>query len=115
MLPILHLNGYKIANRTVLARLAPGELASLLRGYGWEPYEAASDNPDDLHQQLAGTLDTRVRLNCRHSGRSSRTGRRGRQPALLALYRPAHPEGMRRTCLDAQHPEHLAMRFAPTT
>ena len=57
VLPILHLNGYKIANPTVLSRLAPGELASLLRGYGWEPYEVSGDQPTDVHQQLAATLD----------------------------------------------------------
>jgi xylulose-5-phosphate/fructose-6-phosphate phosphoketolase len=57
VLPILHLNGYKIANPTVLARLAPGELAELLRGYGWEPHVVAGDEPDDVHVQLAAALD----------------------------------------------------------
>ena len=58
VLPILHLNGYKIANPTVLSRLGTDELTSLLRGYGWEPYEVAGTDPFAVHQQLAATLDT---------------------------------------------------------
>ncbi len=58
VLPVLHLNGYKIANPTVLSRLAPGELRDLLRGYGWEPYEVTGDDPDDVHRQMATTLDS---------------------------------------------------------
>ncbi len=58
VLPILHLNGYKIANPAVLDRLAPGELHQLLRGYGWEPFDVEGDDPEMVHQLLAGTLDT---------------------------------------------------------
>jgi len=58
VLPILHLNGYKIANPTVLARIPDDELAALLRGYGYEPYLVAGDDPMTVHQCLAGTLDT---------------------------------------------------------
>ena len=47
MLPILHLNGYKIANPTVLARIPDDELRSLLRGYGYEPYFVEGDDPRD--------------------------------------------------------------------
>ena len=57
VLPILHLNGYKIANPTILARIPRGELESLLTGYGWEPYFVEGDEPDLMHQQMAGTLD----------------------------------------------------------
>jgi xylulose-5-phosphate/fructose-6-phosphate phosphoketolase len=57
VLPILHLNGYKIANPTVLARISEDELESLLRGYGYEPYLVAGDDPQTMHQRLAGTLD----------------------------------------------------------
>src|SRR3954467_2540809 len=57
VLPILHLNGYKIANPTVLSRLAPDELGSLLRGYGWTPHEAAGSEPMEVHQHLAAVLD----------------------------------------------------------
>jgi xylulose-5-phosphate/fructose-6-phosphate phosphoketolase len=57
VLPILHLNGYKIANPTVLARIPADELHALFRGYGYEPYEVAGDDPATMHQQFAATLD----------------------------------------------------------
>ena len=57
VLPILHLNGYKIANPTVLARIPHAELESLLRGYGYRPITVAGDEPTHVHQQLAAALD----------------------------------------------------------
>ncbi|CAM3514607.1 phosphoketolase family protein [Mycobacterium frederiksbergense] len=57
VLPILHLNGYKIANPTVLARIPAEELDSLMRGYGYVPITAAGDEPADVHRQLAAALD----------------------------------------------------------
>ena len=57
VLPILHLNGYKIANPTVLARIPHDELESLLRGYGYTPYTVEGDDPKLVHQQLAATMD----------------------------------------------------------
>uniref|UniRef100_UPI001C84C1C3 phosphoketolase family protein n=1 Tax=Paractinoplanes polyasparticus TaxID=2856853 RepID=UPI001C84C1C3 len=57
VLPILHLNGYKIANPTVLARIGDAELSALLEGYGHKPYLVAGDDPDTVHQLLAATLD----------------------------------------------------------
>ena len=57
VLPILHLNGYKIANPTVLARIPEAELTDMLSGCGWEPYLVAGDDPVHVHQQLAATLD----------------------------------------------------------
>src|SRR4051812_1529242 len=57
VLPILHLNGYKIAGPTVLARIPKGELEALLRGYGYAPYFVAGDDPKEMHQLMAGTLD----------------------------------------------------------
>ncbi len=57
VLPILHLNGFKIANPTVLARISHQELTDLIRGYGYEPYFVEGDVPDVVHQCLAGTLD----------------------------------------------------------
>jgi xylulose-5-phosphate/fructose-6-phosphate phosphoketolase len=57
VLPVLHLNGYKIANPTVLARIPDDELAALFRGYGYAPRFVVGDDPEDVHQQLAATLD----------------------------------------------------------
>lgn len=57
VLPILHLNGYKIANPTVLARIEPEELQSLFEGYGYAPYYVKGDDPADVHQQMAQVLD----------------------------------------------------------
>jgi xylulose-5-phosphate/fructose-6-phosphate phosphoketolase len=57
VLPILHLNGYKIANPTVLARIPREELAALMEGYGHRPYFVEGDDPADVHQQLAATMD----------------------------------------------------------
>src|SRR5437763_2303102 len=57
VLPILHLNGYKIANPTVLARISHEELEALLRGYGYTPHFVEGDDPVKMHQLLAATLD----------------------------------------------------------
>ncbi len=58
VLPILHLNGFKIANPTILARIGRDELTNLLRGYGHEPHFVEGDDPALVHQLLASTLDT---------------------------------------------------------
>jgi xylulose-5-phosphate/fructose-6-phosphate phosphoketolase len=58
VLPILHLNGYKISGPTVLARIPHEELASLFRGYGYTPYFVEGDDPHEMHQLMAATLDT---------------------------------------------------------
>ena len=60
VLPILHLNGFKIANPTVLARLPEAELESLLRGYGYEPLVVEGSEPELVHHAMAGTLDRAV-------------------------------------------------------
>jgi xylulose-5-phosphate/fructose-6-phosphate phosphoketolase len=73
VLPILHLNGYKIANPTVLARISREQLSELLRGYGYKPYLVEGDDPAIVHQVLAGTLDAAladIRL-IQHAARSS--------------------------------------------
>ncbi len=57
VLPILHLNGYKIANPTVLARIDNDELRALFVGYGYKPYFVEGDDPAQVHQQMAATLD----------------------------------------------------------
>jgi xylulose-5-phosphate/fructose-6-phosphate phosphoketolase len=57
VLPILHLNGYKIANPTVLARISHEELDQLFRGYGYTPYFVEGDDPAAMHPLMAGVLD----------------------------------------------------------
>jgi xylulose-5-phosphate/fructose-6-phosphate phosphoketolase len=58
VLPILHLNGYKIANPTILARISREELEHLLRGYGWTPYFVEGHEPMPMHEAMAAALDT---------------------------------------------------------
>ena len=89
VLPILHLNGYKIANPTVLARIPHDELTALLSGYGYEPYFVEGDDPRIMHQQMAATLDDV------HSTRSTRSSGRARAEARSA--RPRWPMIVLRT------------------
>lgn len=60
VLPILHLNGYKIANPTVLARISHSELESLFVGYGYKPYFVEGSDPETMHQLMAATLDRAI-------------------------------------------------------
>lgn len=60
VLPILHLNGYKIANPTLLARIPREELESLMVGYGYKPYWVEGSDPETMHQLMAATLDTAI-------------------------------------------------------
>ena len=57
VLPILHLNGYKIANPTILARISPEELESLFKGYGWTPYVVEGDDPEIMHGKMAAAVE----------------------------------------------------------
>jgi len=74
VLPILHLNGYKIAGPTVLARIPHDELEALFRGYGYAPYFVEGDDPMEMHQLMAATLDTvaaeihRIQSDARDNG-----------------------------------------------
>ena len=60
VLPILHLNGYKIANPTILARISRAELDQMMRGLGWDPLFVAGDDPRDVHPRMAAALDESV-------------------------------------------------------
>ncbi len=60
VLPILHLNGYKIASPTVFARISREELEQLMRGYGWTPYFVEGHEPDLMHEAMASALDTAI-------------------------------------------------------
>jgi xylulose-5-phosphate/fructose-6-phosphate phosphoketolase len=73
VLPFLHLNGYKIANPAVLARIPRSELAELLRGCGWEPHFVEGDDPALLHVEMARTLDA-VLQTIRDIQTAARTG-----------------------------------------
>jgi xylulose-5-phosphate/fructose-6-phosphate phosphoketolase len=87
VLPILHLNGYKIANPTILARISRAELESLLTGYGYRPYVVEGDEPAHMHQAMAEGLDTMVeeiraiQRSARERGQVSRP----RWPALVLI------------------------------
>ncbi len=61
VLPILHLNGYKIANPTVLSRISPEDLEHLFLGYGWAPHVVEGDDPERMHQQMAAVVESCVR------------------------------------------------------
>lgn len=60
VLPILHLNGYKIANPTILARISHEELEYLFKGYGYKPYFVEGSDPEVMHQKMAATLETAI-------------------------------------------------------
>jgi xylulose-5-phosphate/fructose-6-phosphate phosphoketolase len=78
VLPILHLNGYKISNPTVLARVTHDELGQFLRGCGWEPCFVEGDDPATMHELMASAMDgavadiRRLRADARASGRATR-------------------------------------------
>ncbi len=85
VLPILYLNGYKIANPTLLARLPQHELRSLLEGYGYEPHFVSGDEPEAMHQLMAATLD-RVAdeiAQIQHAARYDGVTERPRWPVIV--------------------------------
>jgi xylulose-5-phosphate/fructose-6-phosphate phosphoketolase len=90
VLPILHLNGYKIANPTVLARIPSVELEDLLRGYGYAVHTVSGDDPRLVHQQLAATMDVVV-------GEIRAIWRRARADGSGDVSRPAWPVIVLRT------------------
>ena len=125
VLPILHLNGYKISNPTILARIAHEELEQFFKGTGWTPLFVEGDDPEKMHELMAATLDEaiesikQIQSNARESGDSARP----RWP-MIVLRSPKgwtgpkivdglQIEGTFRAhqvplLVDAQHPEHVA-------
>ena len=85
VLPILHLNGYKINNPTLLARITHEELEDLLRGYGWTPYFVEGSDPESMHQAMAATVEhcveeiRKAQRECRETG----VARRPRWPMIV--------------------------------
>ncbi|MDF1542164.1 MAG: phosphoketolase family protein [Anaerosomatales bacterium] len=78
VLPILHLNGYKIANPAVLARIPRSELTAMLEGNGWKPYFVEGDDPEGMHELMAAALDSvtgeirAIQQGCRAEGTKDR-------------------------------------------
>jgi len=126
VLPILHLNGYKIAGPTVLARIPKEELAALMEGYGYHPYFVEGDEPDRMHQAMAATMDAAVE-EIRSIQEDARTkGRTGRPRWPMIVLRspkgwtgPKKVDGVQvegtfrahQVPLDnfAGHPEHVGL------
>jgi xylulose-5-phosphate/fructose-6-phosphate phosphoketolase len=126
VLPILHLNGYKIANPTVSARIEPEELEQFLRGCGWTPYFVEGDEPALMHEAMATTLDTVMEQirSIQHDARANGNLTRPRWP-MIVLKSPKgwtgpkvvdglQIEGTFRAhqiplAVDAEHPDHLPM------
>lgn len=126
VLPILHLNGYKIANPTVFDRIPHKELEQLLRGYGWEPYFVEGDKPKKMHQSMAAVLDKTIRSirKIQRKARSDNDATRPRWP-MIVLRSPKGWTGPKEVdgvqvedtfrshqiplLADADHPGHLEM------
>ena len=85
VLPILHLNGYKIANPTLLARISPEELEDLFKGYGWTPHVVEGDDPQLMHQQMASAVELCVQEIRAIQGEARSTGKpaRPRWPMII--------------------------------
>ena len=85
VLPILHLNGYKINNPTLLSRVSHEELDQLFRGYGWTPHFVEGDDPMPMHRQMAATLETCLAeiRQIQKAARDSGSAIRGRWPMIV--------------------------------
>jgi xylulose-5-phosphate/fructose-6-phosphate phosphoketolase len=124
VLPILHLNGYKISNPTVLARIEHEELEQFLRGCGWTPYFVEGDDPHRMHQLMAATMDRavadirRIQLNARNNNDTTRP----RWPMIVLISPkgwtgPKMVDGLQNEgtfrshqvplLVDAGHPQHV--------
>jgi xylulose-5-phosphate/fructose-6-phosphate phosphoketolase len=85
VLPILHLNGYKIANPTVLARISHEELNNLFTGYGYKPYFVEGSDPEIMHQKMAATLDTVISeiRDVQNNARTKGSAKRPHWPMII--------------------------------
>jgi xylulose-5-phosphate/fructose-6-phosphate phosphoketolase len=85
VLPILHLNGYKINNPTLLARISHQELEDLMRGYGWTPHFVEGSDKESMHQAMAATVEHCIReiRKCQQDCRSSGVASRPRWPMIV--------------------------------
>jgi len=126
VLPILHLNGYKIANPTILARISQEELDQLLRGYGWTPYFVEGEEPEKMHQLMATILEKAVEdiQQIQSNARNKNDTTRPRWP-MIVLKSPKgwtgpkvvdglQVEGTFRAhqvplLVDSEHPDHVKL------
>jgi xylulose-5-phosphate/fructose-6-phosphate phosphoketolase len=124
VLPILHLNGYKISNPTVLARIESEELEQFFRGCGWTPYFVEGDDPDTMHELMAATLDKAVEeiRRIKENARNKNDTMRPRWP-MIVLRSPKGWTGPKEVdglpvegtfrshqvplLVDAEHPDHV--------
>jgi len=124
VLPILHLNGYKISNPTVLARIEHEELDQFLRGSGWTPHFVEGDEPEKMHELMAAVLENAIE-DIREMQRNARSGGDAARPRwpMIVLRSPKgwtgpkfvdglQIEGTFRShqvplIVDAEHPEHV--------
>ncbi len=124
VLPILHLNGYKISNPTVLARIEPEELEQFLRGCGWTPYFVEGHEPDKMHELMAAALEQAIEdiRRIQEDARNKKDTTRPRWPMIVLkspkgwtgpkLVDGLQVEGTFRAhqvplLVDAGHPEHV--------
>jgi xylulose-5-phosphate/fructose-6-phosphate phosphoketolase len=126
VLPILHLNGYKIANPTIFARIEPEELEQFLRGCGWIPYFVEGHEPELMHEAMAATLDIAVEeiRKIQHDARANGNHMRPRWP-MIVLKSPKGWTGPKEVdglqiegtfrahqvpiAVDVEHPKHLKL------
>jgi len=125
VLPILHLNGYKISNPTVLARVEHEELEQYLRGCGWDPRFVEGDAPEEMHELMAGTLQEAIERIRRIQCAARRDGDAARPCWPMIVLRspkgwtgPKLVDGLRvegtfrahqvPLLVDREHPEHLS-------
>jgi len=126
VLPILHLNGYKIANPTILARIPHKELDQLLKGYGWKPYYVEGDEPEKMHQLMASALEKSI-VEIKHTQTHARSENDADRPLwpMIVLRSPKGWTGPKEVdglqiegtfrahqipiLVDADHPTHLAL------
>jgi xylulose-5-phosphate/fructose-6-phosphate phosphoketolase len=125
VLPILHLNGFKISNPTVLARIEPDELEQFFRGCGWAPIFVEGDDPETMHQLMAAAMDEAIEVIREFQDQARNKGATGRPRWPVIVLRspkgwtgPKDVDGLKiegtfrahqvPLLVDAQHPEHVA-------
>ena len=126
VLPILHLNGYKISNPTVLSRIEHEELEKFLQGCGWMPYFVEGDDPETMHQLMAATMETAIEdiKRIQQHARAKHDAARPRWPMIVlrspkGWTGPKVVDGLRiegtfrahqvPILVDAEHPDHVAL------